>query len=77
MQHSPAVHLLEAIQRDRGVEVAFVHCRLPDHDSWLVGARDIDGETWLIRHSDLLLAAVMLERMLRRAHAESDSLAAS
>lgn len=77
MQHSPAVNLLEAIGRDLGVEVGFVHCRLSDGDAWVVGAADGDGETWFSRHSNLLLAAVMLEKMLRRTRAESDHLAAS
>ena len=75
MQHSPAVNLLDAIRRECRLNIAFIRCPVPDgEDVWLIGAMDENGEAWFSEHTDLLLAAAMLEKLVGRNRAESDDL---
>lgn len=66
MYFGSAVNLLQAIGTDRGVQTLVSQTRDPDvGNEWIVAAQSADGQLYRSRHSNLLLAVVMLERMLK------------
>jgi hypothetical protein len=66
MYFGNVVNLMQAIGTDRGVEMAVTQ----EGDSrrrreWIVTAHSPDGQLYRSTHSNLLLAVVMLERLLK------------
>ena len=66
MYFGNVVNLLQAIGSDRDVRTKVSHSYDPNHgEEWTAMASSSEGETWISRHGNLLLAVVMLERILK------------
>jgi hypothetical protein len=67
MYYGSVENLLTAIAHDRNVTTKFEqHAQRDGVIIHTVTAQSQDGEVWRSRHTDLLLAVVMLERLIKQ-----------